>query len=147
VWAVTATPTIGSSMKLYSKILPALLLLILVVAFVVCAGGLVTTFSPKAAAAEIPRESTAVYVCEQSVTYYGYGCNTSGAWAKSWSGQVARKDANVHGATTVVVAGFDARGTYATMQPRFPLPGGTRVNRNLGSLLRDPAWATIKGSQ
>jgi hypothetical protein len=38
VWAVTATPTIGSSMKLYSKILPALLLLILVVAFVVRAG-------------------------------------------------------------------------------------------------------------
>ena len=69
---MTATPTIGSSMKMYSKLLPTLLLLILVVAFVVCAGALVTTFSPKAAAAEIPRESTAVYVCEQSVTYYGF---------------------------------------------------------------------------
>ena len=72
VRAATTTLTIGSSMKMYSKLLPTLLLLILVVAFVVCAGALVTTFSPKAAAAEIPRESTAVYVCEQSVTYYGF---------------------------------------------------------------------------
>jgi len=35
VWAVTATPTIGSSMETYSKLLPALLLLILVVPQVV----------------------------------------------------------------------------------------------------------------
>lgn len=78
--------------------------------------------------------------------FYGYGCNTSGAWAASWRG-IARKNATVHGTRKIVFAGWNNGNPFATFEPENPPLAGTIKYRNLDGLLSAPDWLGSQGTQ
>ncbi len=70
---------------------------------------------------------------------YGFACNSHPVWSNDWANTVVRKTANVFGATGLVY-------TYDPKTPQASLTGG-KNHRNLKSLVGDPNWNEVGGTQ